>query len=58
LSSSCVLCTQCCQCLLIFHFRMPLPCSLTFIYSFLKNAAYDLLYKNLCYLIFINISYQ
>jgi hypothetical protein len=33
LSSSCVLCTQCCQCLWIVHSCLPLRFSLTFIYS-------------------------
>jgi hypothetical protein len=33
LSSSCVLCTQCCQFLWIVHFWLPLRYSLTFIYN-------------------------
>ena len=32
LSSSCILCTQCCQCLWIFHSLFALRFSLTFIY--------------------------
>ena len=35
LSSSCVLCTHCCQCLWIVHYLSTFRFSLTFIYSYL-----------------------
>jgi hypothetical protein len=33
LSSSCVLCTHCCQCLWVVHSSFPLRFSLAFIYT-------------------------
>ena len=42
LSSSCVFCAQCCLCLWIFHFWLPLQISLTFIYTFSNlGCGYD-----------------
>ena len=50
LSSSCVLCTHCYQCLWVVHSSFPLRCSLVFIYTILKISGHEVLSeKEICH---------